>query len=836
MARAGNLLKTYQEKRDFRQTPEPKGKVKKSKGSLYIIQKHAARRLHYDFRLELDGVLKSWAVTRGPSLSPSDKRLAVRTEDHPVDYGGFEGVIAQGYGAGTVLLWDRGTWEPNGDPHEGLENGVLKFTLFGERLNGGFALIRMKNKRGEKRENWLLVKERDAHADEDTDPTETWTTSIKSGRDLSSVERTGETYRKGKKYKADRVAPARPRAKPKSKPPRPSEKKPAKVKFIPPQLATLRDQPPSGDEWLHELKFDGYRIQALIDDGAVRLMTRNAQDWTDKYPSIARALADLDVTNAVVDGELAAVDDKGRSSFGLLQNATDAEDIELIYYAFDLLHLNGADLRAKPLTKRKARLKSVVRDAGDPIRYSEHIAGDGSRVIEEACAINLEGIISKQSNAAYRSGRGTTWIKSKCVGNDEFVVAGYRKSDKRGRPFASLLLGEYVGGRLVYRGRVGTGFDTAAFDDLSDRMKPLKRKTNPFDKTPADARRDAIWLTPKLVAQIAYTERTADGHLRHPSFQGLREDKPAREVTRMAAEKDDGAVQFRGVRLTHPDRVMFPGQGATKRAIAAYYAENADHILPFLAGRPLSLVRCPSGRQGECFFQKHHTASTPEHIATVNIPEKNGKTSSYLMISSAEGLIAAAQIGALELHIWGARGDRVERPERVVFDLDPDELLEFADVRSAAQEMRDVLAAIGLTSFALLTGGKGIHVIAPLERRRGWDDVKAFAKGLAEKLARAAPERYVARAAKKQRTRKIFIDWLRNERGATAISPYSLRARPGAPVATPVSWSELSRIDDAARYSLDNIDTRLSRLKSDPWRDYFDVKQSITQAHLDSVV
>ncbi|MBI1235047.1 MAG: DNA ligase D [Alphaproteobacteria bacterium] len=824
MGKIDTLLKDYKKKRDFAVTPEPEGAAGQERGQRYLIQKHDATRLHFDFRLELDGVLKSWAVTKGPSLTPSDKRLAVRTEDHPVEYAGFEGVIPKGYGAGTVMLWDKGEWEPKEDPKKGLEKGELKFTLHGERLKGGWALIRMSDK-GEKRENWLLIKEKDEHADEDTDPVETWTESVETGRDLEAISNEGERYKKGKDYSGKPPAkrtPPRKDAKATGKPP----------DFTEPQLATLRDEPPEGADWLHEVKYDGYRLQALIGGGKVRLVTRNGKAWTDRYSPIADALASLDVDSAAIDGELVAVDEAGRSDFSALQRAGEG-DVALAYFAFDLLSLNGTDLKKEPLKARKTALKACLGKADGPIRYSEHIEGQGDEVIARACDMHLEGIISKKLDAPYRSGRGSGWIKSKCVGNDEFVLIGYRKSDKKGRPFASLLLGEYEGETLKYRGRVGTGFDEALFDSLSKKMKRLERKTPPVEDLPADAKRGAVWLTPDLVAQIAYTERTADGVLRHPSFLGLREDKPAKEVKMPAS--GDGTATICGVRITHPDRVMYPGQGATKRAIAEYYAAHADRILEHVKDRPLSLIRCPSGRDGECFFQKHHNASTPHALKTVEIREKDGGKASYLKITDAAGLVGAAQIGGLELHVWGALADKVEEPERIVFDLDPDEGYDFGDLKTAARELRDVLGAMGLESFPLLTGGKGIHVIVPIERRNSWDEVKGFAKGLATKLAEADPDRYVAQASKAKRKGKIFIDWLRNERGATAIAPYSPRARENAPVATPVSWGELSRIKAANQFTLDNIDARLKRLKSDPWEGYDTVRQSLTKARLDAV-
>jgi bifunctional non-homologous end joining protein LigD len=830
MARA-DPLKTYREKRDFAQTPEPAGKIKKTKGRLFIVQKHAATRLHYDFRLELDGVLKSWAVTKGPSFNPADKRLAVRTEDHPYEYGGFEGVIPSGYGAGTVLLWDRGEWRVEGDPHEGLARGQLKFVLDGERLKGKFALIRLKPKPGEKKEHWLLIKERDAYADPDFDPTTAWTESVKSGRDLDAIAKDGEAYEKGKNYTGPRSKKKSvKRAKKPGHPPR----------FVPLQLASLREEPPGGDDWLHEIKFDGYRVLALLSGGAVKLITRNQQDYTERYLQVARALAGLDVADAVIDGEMCAVDEKGRTSFSHLQQAL-GRSVELVYYAFDLLQRDGEDLKTLPLVERKQKLRALLGAGSGPLRYSEHIRGGGENVLKQACALGLEGIVSKRASAPYTSGRGTSWLKIKCTGNDEFVIGGYRQSDKRGRNFASLLVGEYVDGQFVYRGRVGTGFDEKTLEDLARRMAALKRDTSPFAKLPAEARRGAVWVKPELVAQVAYTEKTSDGILRHPAYLGLREDKPAKEVS-SAKEKASNAgagpnkaSELVGVKLTNPGRVYWPEPGFTKLDLARYFSDNSGRILPFLSGRPLSIVRCPDGADEQCFFQKHHNVSTPKQLKKVMIEERAGKKEPYLMIDDVEGLVAAAQMGALELHLWGARADKIEKPERIVFDLDPDEGLSFARVRDAAFETRDVLAAAGLKTFAMLTGGKGVHVIAPIDRRRGWDEVKAFSKALAEALARAAPERYVAGMAKARRKGKIFIDYLRNERGSTAIAPYSTRRRANASVATPISWDELRSVDSADEYTLSNISRRLSSLRRDPWAGYFETRQSISQAQIEAL-
>lgn len=812
-------LDVYRNKRDFSRTPEPAGVTGPGRGKIgkplhFMIQKHAATRLHFDLRLEVDGVLKSWAVTRGPSLDPAEKRLAVRTEDHPMEYARFEGVIPEGYGAGTVLLWDRGDWLPHGDPASDLEKGALSFELRGQRLKGAWSLVRMKTEAGKRRkstrENWLLIKKDDTFADPATDPVEIWTESIVSGRDLSQIER-GVSPRKNKQ---------------------PSKRHPF-PEFIPPQLATPADKPPTGPDWIHELKLDGYRIQALMSDGETKLLTRNEKDWTGRYPAIATALAGLDADEAVLDGELVALTQDGRTSFSQLQAMQEGRsDAQLVYFAFDLLHLNGRSLRSVPLVRRKEQLKALLASTGETLRFTDHILGNGPKIVANACQLGVEGIISKKAAGRHRAGRSSAWLKSKCIGRDEFVIGGYRRSGRKGRPFSSLLLGEFRNGQLEYRGRVGSGFSDDVLARLAGRLDALKQDESPFRRLPASARQDAVWVEPVLVAEIAYGERTPSGQLRHPVFQGLREDKAAKDVNAPGARRRNPGAPKRtdradvgGVTISHPDRPVLVS--ATKLDVAQYVSDLAPHILPFLAGRPVSLVRCPQGAGGKCFFQKHTSASTPRAYDSIALAQSNGTQADYILINTPAALISAAQSGVLEFHPWGARADRLERPDRLVIDLDPDESLPFAAVRDAAREIRDVLESAGLLSFPLLTGGKGIHVVAPLSRRQDWRAVKAAAQGMAQHLAKARPDTYVATMSKQARKGRIFIDWLRNERGATAICPYSLRARTGGPVATPVTWRELSRASAADIYTISNIRSRLAKLRSDPWEGYHEIRQAI---------
>ncbi len=811
-------LKTYQQKRDFARTAEPKGKAAKSGGHRFVIQKHDARRLHFDFRLELDGVLKSWAVTRGPSLNPADKRLAVRTEDHPVAYGDFEGTIPKGqYGGGTVLLWDEGQWRPQGDPHEGLKKGMLKFELDGRRLKGGFALVRLRPDAKGKHENWLLVKERDRYAERAGDPVGRWTRSVTTGRDLGEIAA------------AETEPTHRSKDGAKDKPPR----------FVAPQLATLVTEPPAGDEWLHEIKYDGYRAVATIGGGQVRVFTRSGQNWTEKFAQIARALQRLDVKSAILDGEIVVLDDKGRSSFGGLQQGLKDGKAHLTYYVFDLLELNGRDLRKEPLIRRKERLRELLESAPDTVRYSDHVAGHGDKVLAKACAMGLEGIVSKHADKPYLSRRTKSWLKIKCSGNDEFVIGGYRVSEKKGRPFASLLLGAYIGKDLHYRGRVGTGFDEKDLDALGSRLAKLARKTSPFVDAPHEITKDSRWVEPRLVAQVAYTELTTDGRLRHPSFLGLRGDKPAKDVQgAMPAMQDtveamqDAAKSperaLAGVKLTSPGKVLFPEAKITKEELARYLLAAADRMLPHVSGRPLSLVRCPDGAGAECFFQKHTTKGMPSALKAVPVEESDGKVAQYLLIDSRAGLVSAAQIGGLEIHIWGSHWKSIERPDRLVFDLDPDTSLDFADVRAAARDVRKLLQVAKLESFPLVTGGKGIHVVVPLDKSQGWDEIKKFAKGVATKLAENEPGRFTATMSKAKRKGRIFIDWLRNERGATAIAPYSPRANPIASVAAPVSWRELARIEHANAFTIPDMRRRLKPSTPDPWKGYFEIRQRIS--------
>jgi bifunctional non-homologous end joining protein LigD len=607
--------------------------------------------------------------------------------------------------------------------------------------------------------------------------------------------------------------------------------------FIPPQLATLASAPPEGAGWLHEIKYDGYRAIGAVGGGRSRLYTRSGQDWTDKFAFIAGPLAELKVGSALLDGEIVALDEDGRSCFQLLQHGLKA-GAPLTYYVFDILELDGRDLRDEPLSRRKAILKKVLTGAPDAIRYSEDVIGHGDEVFAKACQAGLEGIVSKEADKPYVSRRTQSWLKIKCLGSEEFVIGGYRVSDKKRRSFASLLLGEFEDGKLHYRGRVGTGFDGAALDDLGAQFAKLRRKTSPFVDIPRAIARDAHWVEPKLVAQIAFTERTSDGLLRHPAFLGLRGDKAAKDVQTQTvitvAKKStasSGADDVAGVKISHPERVLFAEGGITKLDLAEYFLTVSDHMLPYCKARPLSLVRCPEGPAKQCFFQKHTKKGMPSALKSVPVEEGDGEIADYLMVDSASGLVAVAQIGGIEIHLWGSRAKTLERPDRLVFDLDPDPSVDFGGVREAARDVRKLLDTAGLETFPLVTGGKGIHVVAPLDASQDWDTIKDFAKGVATKLAEHEPERFVATMSKAKRKGRIFIDWLRNERGSTAIAPYSPRAKTEGSVAVPVSWAELSRIEAANQFTIPAVLKRIER-KTDPWSGYFATRQKISKEAL----
>jgi bifunctional non-homologous end joining protein LigD len=834
MAPADSLTE-YRRKRDFAKTAEPAGKVARRGGNSFVVQKHDATRLHYDFRLELDGVLKSWAVTRGPSLDPKEKRLAVHVEDHPLDYGGFEGTIPEGeYGGGTVMLWDRGTWEPLNDPVAGLKQGMLHFRLDGERMKGGWALVRMPPRGREKRENWLLIKERDEFADESDPLLEANTTSVESGRTMEEIA-TGDSA----VWHSNRAGRGDPEAKARSR--RSAAAKLTLPKFRPPQLASPVDAAPEGDEWVHEFKYDGYRLLIAANGAEVRCYTRSGQNWTEKFRPIAEAIRTMDMAGVLIDGEVVAFT-KGRADFSTLQKAL-GEGGRLDFFAFDLLEEGGEDLTKKPLLERKKRLQALLADVpkGSPIHYNDHIQGQGGRVLEKICAAGHEGIVSKKANAPYRGERAKSWLKVKCKRQQEFVIGGWTPSDKRSG-FKSLLVGTFEDGKLIYAGRVGTGFDEAALEDLSARFKKLARKTSPFLEVPREVRK-AKWVEPKLVAEVEFSEFTSDRILRHPSFMGLREDKPAKEVDLeqpqpvkevVMSEGDGDDTVLAGIRVTSPRKVFYPGQGITKAELIEYYEQVAPLMLPHLKDRPLSLVRCPQGHRAHCFFQKHDTGGFPSDMHHVLIEEGSGESEQYFYIDDLKGIVAGVQMGTLEFHIWGSRRDQVEKPDRIVIDLDPDVGLGFDDVRRAAFDLRDRLQDIGLTTFPMLSGGKGFHIVAPLARRAEWPEVKAFCHGFAVKLGEDAPDRYVAVMSKARRKGRIFVDYLRNERGSTAIAPYSTRARDNAPVAAPITWKEVETVAAANMFTVRTMPERAKKV-GDPWPGYFDTKQSLTKRMMKAV-
>ena len=906
-------LTEYKRKRDFRRTPEPGPKKAARKGWSFVVQKHDASRLHYDFRLELDGVLKSWAVPKGPSLDPKQKRLAMHVEDHPVDYGGFEGVIPEGeYGGGTVMLWDRGHWEPVGDPREGYREGKLKFQLHGEKLQGGFMLVRTGGRYGsssrDQEKSWLLIKERDDEARpvEEGDILEEQNKSVATGRDLDEIAAArdrvwGSNRSNGKAAKKStgrggKKAAARQTKSKKSAARRRSRGKPISAKQLgeiagvregslprklQPQLATLTKGAPDGEQWLHEIKFDGYRMLCRIDGEKVEFTSRNQQSWTGRLKHLAEAARRLPVRQALLDGEVVAMEPGGATDFQLLQNVFREGRVgELLYYAFDVLYLDGHDLTKAALEDRKQVLQRLLEsfDETYPIRFTEHLAGKGPVFFKQVCKMGLEGIISKRRDRPFLAGRGYDWLKIKCVQKDEFVIGGYTEPGGSRTAFGALLLGYHDDQEeLRYAGKVGTGFDEGSLTDLLEKLKPLEQKHSPFSdvtvrKGPV---RTAHWVQPRLVAQIEYSNWTRDGMLRHPSFQGLREDKPADEVGRdepvpvekamrkSAAAKTTsangkkpkksgsdasarktprkkrsrgassdalvGKDQFAGVRLTSPDKVLYPNQGITKLDLARYYYEVGEWMLPHIAGRPLVLVRCPEGREKECFYQKHPGVGVPENLRQIPIREKS-KSENYVVVDDVSGLISLAQIGSLEIHAWGSREDKLEHPDRLIFDLDPDPTVAWERVVESALQIRQFLEDLGLESFVKTTGGKGLHLVVPIQRRHDWDEAKEFCKRVAEAIVAADPKRYTSNMSKAARGGKIFVDYLRNGRGATSVAAFSTRAKPGAPVSVPLTWKELSPQIRSDQFNVLNLFERLNKLKRDPWEEIDSVRQSLSAA------
>ena len=803
-------IATYNAKRDFKKTAEPKGKKGRAKGNSFVVQKHDASRLHWDFRLEMDGVLKSWAVPKGPSVNPDDKRLAVRTEDHPLDYGSFEGTIPAGeYGGGTVMLWDRGRWipEPGKDPRKTIEEGHLHFTLVGERMKGEWVMFRLKGRPGEKGEPWMLKKVTDDFAGEvGAALVEEGLTSVTTGRTMAEIASGSDEWLAKKGGRQKKKASLKP-------PP-----------FQPPQLATLVDAVPSGADWLFEYKYDGYRLLIATGDGAATAWTRNGHDWSDKFRGLVKAAAELPA-GCLIDGEAVALGKDGKPDFGLLQRRLkDDGSADLAFYAFDLLVDRGEDITGLTNLDRKARLAALLKTAPPPILYGDHIIAKGEALFDALCKQGGEGIIAKKASAPYRGTRTKNWLKVKCTNRQEFVIVGWQASDRR-RGFRSLHLAVRDGKKLTYAGKVGTGFDAQMLDEMAATMKPMAIKAPPLD-VPKSALRGSHWITAKLVAEVAFTEFTSAGTLRHPSFIALRDDKQARQVVREVAAKlppkattaktataTATAASF-GARITNPDRLIFPEAKLSKRDLADYYAAVEAIFLRDAAKRPITLVRCPQGRAKACFFQKHDSGALGEFVNHIAIREKDGGSEDYLWFDDPRGILACVQMGTIEFHGWGSRIKPPERPDRLVFDLDPDEGLGFDKVKAAAERLRAALADLGLETFPLLSGGKGIHVVAPLDATADWPRVKSFAERFSRAIAEAEPETFTANIRKAQRKGRIFLDWLRNQRGATAVMPYSARARDGAPVAAPIDWSELEDIQGANAFTIRDADQLLERAGS----------------------
>lgn len=858
-------LKKYRSKRNFKMTSEPSGlksassenKTKKQNPLLYVIQKHAARHLHYDLRLEINHVLKSWAIPKGPHLNPNIKRLAVEVEDHPIEYGSFEGTIPAGeYGAGAVILWDKGQWIPEGDPNIAYKNGSLTFQIKGRKLKGKWKLIKTKTNGLSHQKYWLFFKIKDKDAKEDYEIIEDKPLSVISHKTIEQINKSSrqklaksKVVKKKKneiQFEFDLSKDARLK----------KTKMPAEIK---PELCYLTKNPPEGLEWIHEVKFDGYRILAFVDKNEkqqIRLMTRNGKNWTQKFTHIAKSFIDLPIKNAIFDGELVAIDKNGVSNFQYLQNSLKGEiKYPLRYYVFDILYYNGYNLRNLPLLDRKRILKAIVNHpsmskdrntAQENILYSEYIQGEGTLVYKKACANKLEGIISKKINSPYETRRSKLWLKSKCIKRQEFVIGGYTKPRGKRLGFGSLLVGYYNSKKqLIYAGHVGTGFNEKTLKSLYKMLKGNLQNQNPFYKLQEHSIiKFATWVKPKLIAELEFTEWTKENILRHPAFLGLRLDKSVGEVgleaeeilkplksaqkkshSRNRLENKIDSINVAGIKLSHPTRIIKECKSVTKIELAKYYEKVSGWILPYIINRPLSLLRCPftsEKKYGEsCFFNKHYSKSFPPSIYPV------GGVDNFLMIKNLEGLIALVQLNVLEIHPWGSKNTAMMKPDRIIFDLDPDINLPWKQVIMGAELVNKELKKINLISFVKTTGGKGLHIVIPILAQNSWDQIKIFTETFSRFMAEKYPELFTATMSKSKRKGKIYLDYLRNTKGATSVAPYSTRAKEGCPISTPIAWSELKKTQSSQQFTLLNILDRLNKIKKDPWDKFFQIKQNL---------
>ncbi|MBA2653441.1 MAG: DNA ligase D [Gammaproteobacteria bacterium] len=844
-------LEEYHHKRDFGKTKEPYGKKDFTKGSklLYVIQKHAASHLHYDFRLELDGVLKSWAVPKGPSLDPKVKHLAVHVEDHPMKYANFEGIIPKGqYGGGTVMVWDKGIWEPLDDNvRKAYHSGNITFNLHGKKLQGRWKLIRLKNSPEGKRQQWLLFKINDEYSrgEAEYDIKKSAPNSADTDRSMKQIQqdkariwtRKGEQKAPQAKIKKTRLALHLSKIKGVKKGSMPSE--------IMPQLATLVTDPPKGENWLHEIKWDGYRLIARIEEGKITLLTRRNNDWTYQFPALTQALKSLKFKDILLDGEVIALDKESKTNFQILQNSMeDANvDAELIYYVFDVLYYDGYNLTNLPLVERKNILQKILqsKSAVNEVKYNDHIIGNGDEVYSNACKYKLEGIISKKIDSTYIFKRTREWLKIKCTHRQEFVIGGYTDPKSSRQYFGALLLGYYnKDKKFIYCGRVGTGFTQLSLQEIAHIIKKHEQKKSAFDFFPERVTRDIHWVKPKVVAEIEFLEMTKEGILRHPSFKGLREDKKPQEVSleqpkevvivedppkltkKTRAKKSGSNIVF-----TNLDRVFYPELNLTKQDLLEYYEAAAKWIMPYIKNRPITLVRCPTGDHKKCFYQKHMNETVAGAIKSIPILE-HGKLEPYIFIDDINGLMGLVQMGVLEIHPWGSNNKNVEKPDQIIFDLDPGPDVSWSEVVECAFLIRKIFEQLNLKSFVKTTGGKGLHIVIPIKPKLEWDEIRDFTKRVADLVVEIDPSKYIATMSKAKRKGKIFIDYLRNARGATAVAAYSTRARSNASISVPITWKELSKGIKPDEFNLKNIKARLKKLKTDPWKDFFETKQSIT--------